>query len=197
MSEITVKGELDGLLSGYLRRARLGAARKYVEGKGSVLDIGCGVCQWEGILDSNCDYWGVDIEPELISMNRSLFPHWSFEVANLDGATSIHGFGERQFDVIVMLAVIEHFSNPQQIMSIMNGYLRSGGLIVMTTPAPWGDIILDTGALIGLFAKDKHQHYDLLGKKQLFRLAEQSGLTVLEYKRFLYFQNQLAVFQKQ
>ncbi len=193
-----IEGELDGLLSGYLRRQRLRAAKPFVENSRSVLDVGCGLCQWQGILSESCEYYGVDIEPAITQTNREHCqnPLWTFATRNFEQNDTPDDIPEDHFDTVVMLAVIEHFADPEAIMQKVIHYLKPGGRIVLTTPAAWADIILDTGARFGLFAKDKHQHHDLLGKKEIFRLAGNCALEVRRFRRFLFFQNQLVILEK-
>ncbi len=158
-----------------------------------ILDIGCGVFVWNETLTSDQLYLGLDIEDEVVGHNREHFDQYEF--AAFDANQSDYGAIPDGFDLIIMLASIEHIANPQRVLTELKPKLVPGGKLVLTTPAPWGDFILDTGAKFGIFASDKHQHEELLGKKDLTELGSKSGLSISLFKRFLYFQNQLAVFE--
>ena len=68
-------------------------------------------------------------------------------------------------------------------------------MIILTTPAPIGDIILKTGSLIGLFDKAaEEEHNFLFNKKGLFDLATHTNLRILKYKRFCFGFNQMIVY---
>lgn len=182
--------ELDGLLSNYLRRKRKEQVLPYITGVNKILDVGCGKFLWEGFIRKDQYYLGIDLEDEILKNNKKSS---NIKFKQVDINNSILDNIDDDFDLIIMLASIEHFSLPQKVMSILKTKLVTNGVIILTTPAPWADIILDTGAKFGIFAKDKHQHQELLGKKDIEILAHDSGLIVSEFKRFLYFQNQLSV----
>jgi len=187
------RGELDGLLSGYLRRKRKEQAAPFIKQASRILDFGCGMCVWGDLIGGSRYYLGLDIEPEIVDYNRKYFPDFNFDLIQAD-QSDLEGF-PGDFDLIIMLASIEHIKNPESVLPVLKGKLAPGGKLVLTTPAPWGEFILETGALIRIFSSDKHQHEDLLGKRDLGALAARAGMKMTGYERFLYFQNQLAVFE--
>ena len=97
----------------------------------TVCDVGTGTTAFPHLL-RNCglivtaldnvrDYW-----PEGMQ-NR----HW--HVLDVD-VTTLNGFGNRQFDAITCISVLEHIKDQQRAMANMVSMLKPGGLLIMTTP---------------------------------------------------------------
>lgn len=191
-----IDGELDGLLSNYLRQKRVSMATPFIDTSGPILDIGCGMCPWATRFSHTVAYTGLDIEPDITHENQKNHPFWNFQTCNLEEEKALDTLPNQHFKTIIMLAVLEHFADPLNVVQKLSDKLINGGEIVMTTPAPWADIILDTGAIFGIFAKDKHQHHKLMGKTDIEKLSNQANLTLIKYKRFLFVQNQLIILHK-
>ncbi len=138
-------------------------------------------------------YLGLDRDSELVDRNvpRGNMEFRVFDFAE-DKVTSLPG----KFDLVVMLAVIEHFEFPHRVLQAVATLLEGGGKIVLTTPAPWTDSILEFGSKLRIFAQDKDQHYDLLGRDAIKVCAQQTTLNMVSFSRFLLGQNQLAILQK-
>lgn len=101
---------------------------------------------------------------------------------------------ERQFDTILLLAVIEHLKNPDRILSQIPRYLKPDGKLLITTPSPMGDVIHTIGARIGLFSMEAVQgHESIFTCDALRACLERDGLDVIYYKSFLLGGNQLFV----
>ncbi|MDB4349917.1 class I SAM-dependent methyltransferase [Omnitrophica bacterium] len=188
-----VPGDLTGILSGYLVKKRIYAALPYLEGKKRILDIGCGIFRWGDLLPAGSEYIGLDHERAIVEYNQERFPYTFFNMDVEKDDLSRCGKG---FDLIIMLAVIEHFKSPYAVMERLKGLLAPQGIIVLTTPHPISTLVLDCGARFKLFARDKHTHRDLLGRDALNGLTDSCGFRLNKYKRFLLGFNQLAVLNK-
>lgn len=186
-------GNFDGIFSGFLMRRRRIYALPYFRRAQRILDVGCGVCLWADELKPSQQYLGIDIEVEIISHNRETFGVEGLVVDLAQGDLSSVPYN---FDLILALAMLEHVPDPTQVLRDLAKRLSDGGLIVLTTPAPWADIILDTGSRVRLFARDKHQHYDLLSRHKICEHAHNSGLSIRKFKRFLAWQNQFVVLSR-
>jgi SAM-dependent methyltransferase len=70
-------------------------------------------------------------------------------------------FEDDFFDVITLLAVVEHL-NPKMLVELFRESYRAlkpGGRLVLTTPASWTDWILKTMAALNLVSKEEiHEH---------------------------------------
>jgi 2-polyprenyl-3-methyl-5-hydroxy-6-metoxy-1,4-benzoquinol methylase len=141
-------------------------------------------------------YLGVDSDPESIDIARDNHPSHRFVLIEKEDMAPI-GKIRRNFDTIVLLAVIEHIKDPVGFLRELSDYLNDAGKIVLTTPHPAGRFLYEAGALIGLFSVDAaEEHETMLGKRDLSTLAEKSGLKIALYRRFLFFHNQLVIIEK-
>lgn len=189
-----VTGELNGFLSGYLVKKRQAAILPYLKGRQRALDVGCGIFRWQGLLPQKLQYVGIDREKSIIEHNRSHFNYEFFKV-DLD-SDGLKNLGKK-FDLILMAAVIEHLDKPAAVLKRLSLLLQSDGIIVLTTPHPMGNCILNYGAKIRIFSRDKHQHHELLNRQGIGKIAKSGSFKITAYKRFLCGFNQLAVLEKE
>lgn len=184
-----------GLLSDFLHIRRTRKVAPYI--RGEVLDIGCGSASTyvdhEGAISH---YTGIDADPEIVNRLKQSFPEATFYTKNID--TDALDMSER-FDIILLVAVIEHVYNQRHLFEQMIRVLKPNGRIVITSPTPFGnDVILRLGSAVGLFYKEKGiNDHKVIYNKQRFSIIERDFDLLLEhYERFQLGCNQLAVFQK-
>lgn len=176
-----------GRLSPWLRKQRLNAVRPYLYGR--VLDVGCG----SGALASMVSphrYLGFDPDEDSLNLARSHFPNYNFE-------SNLPPF-DQKFDSVVALAVIEHVGEPAAFLTLLASYLKTkSGRVILTTPHPSMEWIHTVGAAIGLFSQHaSEEHETLLNYEILLTVSVQAGLILVDYKRFLFGANQIAVFKR-
>jgi 2-polyprenyl-3-methyl-5-hydroxy-6-metoxy-1,4-benzoquinol methylase len=174
--------QASGILSPWLRKHRIKAVKPYLQGK--ILDYGCGI----GTLADICSdkaYMGVDIDEESIRIATGKHPGLTF-------STELPG--DELFDIIVMLAVIEHIKEPVELLEKISSLLKPDGKILLTTPRPCVERIHRFGSRIGLFSNEACQeHETLFDRAGMNNILEKTGLTLLHYKCFLFGANQLFV----
>lgn len=174
--------QVEGLLSPWLREQRIKIVRPYVRGK--VLDYGCGVGKIAEICSPDT-YLGVDIDDASLKIAGEKYPGFRFEKKSPQN---------EEFDTILLLAVIEHISDPGPFLKQLKMMLRPNGRIVLTTPHPSARWIHSLGALMGLFSGyANEEHEDLMDYYCIERCSSDVGLIILNYKRFLLGANQLFV----
>ncbi|PWB38882.1 MAG: methyltransferase type 11 [Parcubacteria group bacterium] len=177
--------QVEGLLSGYLRKSRAELARPFL--KGTILDFGCGVGYLAGFVP-NSKYIGVDRDRESLHVAKKNYPQHVF-IEQLPPSGS--------YDTIIALAVIEHLPDPKALLSVLSALLAEGGKIIITTPHPVSDNVHWFGAKLGIFSRAAHEEHEHLFDKKSFNLIlPASGLEILEYRRFLFGMNQLFVIGK-
>jgi len=95
-----------------------------------LLDIGCGFgFVLKKSAEAGWDTFGIDIAEWMIEYGRSKFGIKA-EVRNFPGSQLTSG----SYDIITMLEVLEHFSNPRESLKESYGILREGGILVIRVP---------------------------------------------------------------
>lgn len=184
------RGQITGLLSPYLEGVRLRQALPHVPDGSTILDIGCGRASLLGHLQPT-RYVGVDVIPEVIHKNQSRYPGYEFHMLNVEKLDMV-GLGE--FDVVLMLAVIEHFEKAEEVLKKVNELLAPKGRIILTTPHPRGEWVMSVGSRLGLLSRESRgEHRMLLGIENIRQMCKRSGLRLSFHRTFLLGMNQLAV----
>ena len=175
-------------------RKRLAMALPLVHG--DVLELGCGnalILSYEqpGIKR----YCGIDYNSETIQNLRLNYPQHTFICADLDDDPIK---AEGKFDVILMLAIVEHIYNQKHLFTQVVEKLKPSGKIVLTTPTPFGnDIVHRYGVKVGLFAKLAAEDHIVIYNKRRFKiLASDFNLVIEKYQTFEFRCNQFVVMRK-
>jgi 2-polyprenyl-3-methyl-5-hydroxy-6-metoxy-1,4-benzoquinol methylase len=149
-----------------LQRWRISKAQKFIKPGARVLDIGSA----DGALFRQLKIpgaRGMGIDPTLKSN------------ASVDGVPLIAGFFPKDlpdaepFDVITMLAVLEHFP-PTQYEDLRRGcvkFLRPGGRLIITVPSPAVDHILAAlkfFRLVDGMSLEEHHGYEVNRTTEIF-----------------------------
>jgi len=185
-----------GLLTRRVGEARLAAALPQLPPAGRVLDVGCGLTDLAARIP---DYTGADRNPEVLAQQRKRFPDRDFfewDIAR--GLAPPPLVREGPFEGILLLAVLEHVSEPAEVLGRLAPLLApGGGRLVATTPHPIGRWPLEAGAALGLLSSHAHdEHETLLGRAALAAAGRAAGLSLVLYRRFLLGMNQVAVFSR-
>lgn len=186
-----------GLLTPYLTRARTARIAPYV--CGDVLDLGCGSWGKSAILDQYrskiSSYCGIEYSPDSVELLRKNYPDATFYARNLDKDSL--GL-DRQFDCILMVALIEHLFNQQHVMAGVADALKPGGTIVVTTPTPFGnDVVHRIGGWLGLFASlAVDDHIVIYNRHRFGIMAKEIGLEITSYKTFQLSCNQVVTLSR-
>lgn len=182
------------LLTNFLIKWRYQIVSPYVAGK--VLDIGCGGGGIYELFSKNIQsYFGIDCNPQKISQLNKQAGKERFFCRDLD--TEPIAITEK-FDVILMIAVIEHIWNQKFVLGQLADMLKPKGRLIITTPTPFGnDVVHAIGGYFGLFAKSAVSDHVVIYNRRRFKILEnQFHLKLKKYKQFQFFCNQLAVFEK-
>jgi 2-polyprenyl-3-methyl-5-hydroxy-6-metoxy-1,4-benzoquinol methylase len=195
MKRKTVQGDLNGLLSNFLIKQRQNTVKPYLDKKRNILDLGCGVFRWNNLLQPATSYTGVDIELDIISFNKKHYPEYSFYQKNLDKEEL--SLPQNNFDFVIMLAVLEHLEKPVKVLNEVRKTLQDDGIIILTTPHPRGENVLEIGSKVRIFSQDKHQHQPLFNREKIQDIAEQAKLKIVEFQTFLLGFNQKIILSKE
>jgi SAM-dependent methyltransferase len=174
-----------------LQRWRISKARHFIEPGARVLDIGGA----DGALFRQLNIsgaQGMGIDPTLKSN------------ADADGVPLIAGFFPKDmpsadlFDVITMLAVLEHFP-PAQYEDLKRGcvqFLKPGGRLIITVPSPAVDLILAVlkfFRLIDGMSLEEHHGFEVNHTTMIF---SPEHFRLLKRATFQFGLNHLFVFER-
>lgn len=136
-----------------------------------LLEIGCGNGgQLASLTEFGWEAVGVDTDPFAVRIARER----GLDVR--EGQLGVQGFGEDQFDAIVMTHVIEHVHNPSELLSQCFKILRPGGILSVQTPnsESWGHRRFGAD----WFALEPPRHLMLFTSASLRCVVERAGLQV-------------------
>jgi SAM-dependent methyltransferase len=123
--------------------------------EGRILDIGCGSYPYFLSHTSFKEKFAIDQQPPATTRNDI---HW--HTLDLNSEPKLP-FEDGYFNVITMLAVVEHLDPNSLVILFQEAYrtLKPGGMVVVTTPAAWSDPLLKWMARFYLVSPEEiHEH---------------------------------------
>jgi 2-polyprenyl-3-methyl-5-hydroxy-6-metoxy-1,4-benzoquinol methylase len=175
-----------------LQRWRIRKAAAFIRRGDRVLDIGCS----DGVMFQLVPDLGesVGIEPDLDLANLPGLPNVSFYAGYFPEALP----GPMSFDVITMLAVLEHVPVERQgpLARACASHLKTGGRLVITVPSPAVDYVLAILQWLKLIdGMSLEQHYGF-ESAQTPAVFSPHGLELIVRRRFQLGFNNLFVFER-
>lgn len=162
------------------------SAFTYIPPNVKVLDIGCGFGQSLGYHKSRgCDVYGVEADENI----QRVADKFGFRVKV--GLFDANDYEKDFFDYVTMDQVIEHMSDPIQVLSDVFSVLKPGAHAIVSTPnaTGWG------AKLFGKRWINWHTPYHLqhFSKKSLTLTATKAGFTIVSLRtvtssEWLYYQ---------
>ncbi len=151
------KGVLEPILA-QLRMQRADSLIPASLRSGRILDIGCGSFPYFLSHTAFREKFGVDQLPmaeQTAAENRI-----QFFTLDLNHQPKLP-FQAEYFDAVTLLAVVEHLDPDNMALLFQEScrVLKSGGMLILTTPAAWSDGLLHLMARINLVsAEEIHEH---------------------------------------
>ncbi|MCC7202793.1 MAG: class I SAM-dependent methyltransferase [Nitrospirae bacterium] len=168
-----------GLLEGLLAKKRARIANALIppeKRNGRLLDVGCGTFPYFLNNTSFKEKFGIDKGIGSGVVQAGPLSLSSFDFENDDTLP----FREGYFDVVTMLAVIEHLE-PDRVAGVLNEcrrVLNDGGLLIITTPAFWTDKLLRMMAALGLVSPEEIlEHKDVYSHSKIAALLCKGGFS--------------------
>ena len=176
----------------WLQRWRISKARHYIPLGARVLDVGCSEGElFRQLSDRVGDGVGVDplLREPVDDTGYRLLPGTFPDALAAD---------DELFDVITLLAVLEHIPSDQQtqLVAELHGHLEPGGAVVITVPAPFVDRILTVLRglrLIHGMSLEEHYGFEPAHVPALF---EERGFALEASSTFQFGLNHLFVFRR-
>lgn len=117
---------------------------------------------------------GIEYACDLISCNGSENIHL------VRGDALVLPFKENVFDVVIATAIIEHVSDPIQLIREAFRILRKNGIVIITTPHPfWEGIATRIGHV------KEEEHSELITLRGLISFLKQVGFEVVSAEQFM------------
>jgi len=175
-----------------LRKVRTDKVSKYVNGIDNICDIGCGYNAYflNKISNKIKKGYGIDKKVDRCTNNKLTL----IENKLLKSLP----FKDNSFDMVTLIAVIEHLDHPEYIISEVHRVLKPGGSLILTTPTPESKKIIDFLTYkLNLLSKEQisdHKYY--WNKSDLISLLSKCRLNKVEFKYFELRMNCMVVAQK-
>lgn len=135
----------------------------------------------------------IDISPPCL---KALDPGIHAVYGNIERMDALP-YEEKSFDVILLLAVIEHLTEPQKVLQLLHRYLKPGGKIILSTPnINWFPFRLFF--LLGRCPEDFHttNHVHFWNLRRFRKLLEDNGFKVQKHFTSIAIPNPLFPFVK-
>lgn len=146
--------------------------------KNRILEIGCGYGYFLELLKGKGYRNLTGIEPDIQISKECKNKNSGAEIINGDFVS--HNFKDIKYDVIVMLASLEHFLDPLQVLKLNYDLLNEGGIIIIRVPCLEGFFRLNRlfGKKIVPFGAPRHL-YDF-NKNTLKKIIRAAGFKTIE-----------------
>jgi len=171
-----------GLLEGFLAKQRSKVVDELIPStyrNGRILDIGCGNYPYFLLNTKFSEKYGLDkitkgYYAENFQNSEIIFINYDIE------KNATLPFGSELFDVVTMLAVIEHVETKSltKIMSEIHRILKSGGMYVLTTPAPRAAFLLRCMAKLRLVSPiEIEEHKDAYSTSRISSMLQEANFS--------------------
>lgn len=163
-----------------IARMRFRAAYPHVRAGSRVCDLGCGL--EAAFLDYAADKiaTGVGVDDQVEEGTRG---RWKRVRADLRAALP---FGNGEFDHVVMLAVLEHLTEPEKVLREAHRLIAPDGSLIMTWPSAMVDPILDALHRFHLISDEMEsdEHQKRIPLESLEEMLRKIGFQRFLHRRF-------------
>jgi 2-polyprenyl-3-methyl-5-hydroxy-6-metoxy-1,4-benzoquinol methylase len=154
-----------------LKRLQLASSFLPNQSKITLLDVGCSSGSVLAVAkDLGFDVKGVDTALQAVNTARS----FGFDVFH--GTLDEAKYDDNEFDLIVLFELIEHITNPKQLLQECHRILKKNGVVLINTPnasswtasfmrEKWG----------GFSLRDMGGHISFFSAQSITKLAKQTG----------------------
>lgn len=169
-----------------LRWLRLRRVLPYIPKNAILLDIGCGpsATLLKTVSPRIREGHGVDLKVQPTEFGNITISQFKF-----DGTLP---YKDAQFDIVAMLAVLEHIEKEQEILQEIYRVLVPGGRLVLTVPSIWSQPILEFLAYrLKIISeeeiRDHKRYYNREKLKQV--LIDSAGFETFKHEYFQLYMN--------
>jgi len=141
-----------------------------VVSRGTLLDIGCNIGTFADVATRRG--WkvvGVDANPHALALTKDK-GHTTFQ--GLFDAQLIGSLEPREFDLVALGDVVEHFPNPLESLKLVRTVVKRGGYLAVNTPN-FGSVVART------FQIKPKEHIFFFDERTLARTLREAGFEVV------------------
>lgn len=142
--------------------------------KGDILEVGCGIGNFTATLAKYGKVWAIDINSKYIKeLKKNKTNHANFGVGDI--ATGRYFFGNKKFDCIVCINVLEHIKNDSSALINFYKLLKRGGKLILMVPSDpilYGEIDKSIG------------HYRRYQRDSLIKVLYELNFKIIRSRRF-------------
>src|SRR5271156_228817 len=173
----------------FIARMRFGAAYPYIRQGSRVCDLGCGLEAAFREYSSDRIATGVGVDDQVEDGVRG---RWQRVKGDLRDTLPL---ADGTFDHVVMLAVLEHLTEPEQILRETFRILVPGGSLIMTWPASAVDPILRVLHALHLISDEMEsdEHQKRIPVAALEQMLQRIGFVKFFHRTFEFGLNNLMV----
>ena len=149
----------------------------------TVLDVGCG----GGILSEamaarGATVTGIDLADKPLKVARLHLFESGLEVEYLKISAEELARGERRFDVVTCMEMLEHVPDPAATVRACSGLVKPGGWVFFATinrnPKAYAFAILGAEYILKLLPRGTHEYGKFIKPSELGRMCRDAGLSV-------------------
>ncbi len=149
-----------------------------------ILDVGCGGGRYfDRLRGRGCEVWGIEPDPEAAERVRRM----GFGVHT--GVVEDAPFPPPWFDVVSLVHVVEHLSDPVRTLTRAAGFLREGGRLLLVTPN--ADSLAFRCLRGAWYPLDSPRHLHLFNPRTLSAACRSAGLEVEKWRAHPHFKDAL------
>ncbi len=160
---------------------------KYKAPPANVLELGCSHGSFVALLrQSGYDATGIEMSPWVVEFAKT-----TFDIPVFVGPVEAVDLGDRKFDVIALMDVLEHLPDPVGTMRRALDLLSPGGILLIQTPQFKDEMsyatLVDTSApFLDQFKSDEHLY--LFTKESVTKLFKQLGADHIRFESPIFHQ---------
>jgi len=160
-------------------RRRLGALRLPQGRKLKVLDIGCAAGFFLRVMrDEGHDVYGVELSSAIAEHARSHVGHDRIHIGTLDDLPADHpGINQGSFDLVTMWDVVEHVSEPQNLLDKARKLLKPDGQLLIETQNVDSAFAILLGRRWHHYKHQEHLYH--FNPQTIERLLDQTGFELV------------------
>jgi ubiquinone/menaquinone biosynthesis C-methylase UbiE len=173
----------------FVAQLRFRAALPHIREQSKVCDLGCGLDAAFLTYAGSKIVWGTGLDDQVRAGGNG---RWPLVCGNITRTLPLL---DQQFDHVVMLAVLEHLSEPEPVLTEAFRILLPGGSLVITWPQSLVDPLLFLLHRVGLVSKEmeSQEHQRRIPLQDILKMLTRIGFNNFYHRRFEFGLNNLLV----